>query len=296
MGIPGKNQHGAEDTGLMEPQPPADYIELLERIHRHLLPRTYAEIGVSSGRSLGLSLPGTRAVGVDPQPLITFRLPLSAKVVRLTSDDFFRRYKSKDLFGKTPLDLAFIDGMHLFEFALRDFMNLEKWCTPDSVILIHDCHPINELSAARVRSTKAWTGDVWKLVLCLKEFRPDLNVSTVGVPPSGLCVITGLDPASRVLETRYNEICERFIDLDYSVIAERTDGLLNAVANDWAVVRGLLPDQQFRAAEVGPLELLRSLRLPPRVVVVRRIRRLLPAPVVRRLPRPFSEPVKEFPD
>ena len=26
------------------------------------------------------------------------------------------------------LDLVFIDGMHLFEYALRDFMNVERYC------------------------------------------------------------------------------------------------------------------------------------------------------------------------
>jgi hypothetical protein len=34
------------------------------------------------------------------------------------------------LLGGLPVELGFIDGMHLFEFALRDFMNLERLCTP----------------------------------------------------------------------------------------------------------------------------------------------------------------------
>ena len=31
-------------------------------------------------------------------------------------------------------DLAFIDGMHHFEFALRDFANLERHCAPGSTM------------------------------------------------------------------------------------------------------------------------------------------------------------------
>ena len=284
MSVTARQQRGTDITG--EFQTARDYIELLDRIHRHLLPRTYAEIGVASGKSLALSLPGTRAVGVDPGPRIIWRVQRSAKVVPLTSDEFFQQYKAKDVFGDTPLDLAFIDGMHLFEFALRDFINLEKWCTKDSAILVHDCYPIDEPSAARVQTTSAWTGDVWKLVVCLKEFRPDLSVSTINVPPSGLCLITGLDPSSHVLETEYTEICRRFIGLDYSVIAERTDEMLNAVANDWTAVIRLLPPRPFRAGNANRLQLLRSLRLPQREVLPHAIKRSLPGRITRSLPAP----------
>ncbi len=260
-----------------------NYLELLGRIHGQLLPRTYAEIGVSTGRSLSLSLPGTRSLGIDPEPYVTSRVPRSARIARLTSDEFFRRHDARDVFGDTPLDLAFIDGMHLFEFALRDFIQLERWCTPDSVILIHDCYPIDEASAARVRTTRQWTGDVWKLVPCLKEFRPDLNISTVKAPPSGLCVVTGLDPTSRVLESRYAEICERFIGLEYRLIAEQVDEVLSAVPNDWTAVGRLLPSQPFRRASRARLALLRSLRVPRHDVLVRMAKRSLIAPVKRRL-------------
>src|SRR5687768_7228996 len=43
-------------------------LRVLERIHRHLRPRTYVEIGVETGRSLQLAAPETLALGVDPQP------------------------------------------------------------------------------------------------------------------------------------------------------------------------------------------------------------------------------------
>lgn len=254
-----------------------DYIEMLARIHRHLLPRTYAEIGVQRGTSLALSLPGTRAVGVDPEPAITARLPRSATIVPLTSDDFFQRYTATDFFGDTPLDLGFIDGMHLFEFTLRDFINMEKWCAEDSVIIVHDCYPIDEGSTARVRTTSAWTGDVWKLVPCLREFRPNLKVSTIDVPPSGLCIITGLDPTSRVLESQYGEICQRYINLEYSVVAEQTVEVLNAVENDWTVVTRLLPAARFRSGHLAPLALLRSLRLPSPTALARAIKGRRPA-------------------
>ena len=36
------------------------------------------------------------------------------------------------------MDLAFIDGLHLFEFSLRDFMNVEKLAHPGSVVVFDD--------------------------------------------------------------------------------------------------------------------------------------------------------------
>ena len=53
-------------------------------------------------------------------------------MVQSTSDDFFARPDAAEVLGGVPLDLAFIDGMHQFEYALRDFMHLEHWATPES--------------------------------------------------------------------------------------------------------------------------------------------------------------------
>ena len=85
----------------------------------------------------------------------------------LASDEFFAEHDLKSILGES-VHLAFIDGMHLFEFALRDFINLERACSRDAVILINDCNPPDSVAAARERTTSFWTGDVWKLVLALR--------------------------------------------------------------------------------------------------------------------------------
>lgn len=69
-----------------------------------------------------------RAIGIDSSPALAFALPSSVHLCRHTSDEFFARSDLHELLGGTPVDLAFIDGMHLFEFALRDFVNLERLC------------------------------------------------------------------------------------------------------------------------------------------------------------------------
>ena len=91
-------------------------------------------------------------MGVDPQPLLGADDPLSRHVEVATSDAFFAGPRPRELFGGHPVDLAFIDGMHLFEFALRDFSNVEALAGPGTVIVLHDCLPPDAGTAARERT------------------------------------------------------------------------------------------------------------------------------------------------
>jgi hypothetical protein len=90
------------------------------------------------------------------------------------------------------VDVAFLDGMHLFEYLLRDFIHTERVCDRNSVILLDDCLPVNiEMTDGERRPdlrkdaelASWWTGDVWKVVEILRELRPDLRiVSTCSSP------------------------------------------------------------------------------------------------------------------
>jgi len=144
------------------------------------------------------------------------------------------------LLAGRPLSVAFIDGLHLYEQALKDFINLERYCGPRSVIMFHDTVPLDEATQSRARNTDFHTGDVWKTVLCLKHYRPDLDVFTIATPWSGLTVVTGLDPASRVLNDGYDEAVARFIDMPYSDIENGSKDAFNMVPNDWATVEARL--------------------------------------------------------
>jgi len=219
-----------------------EYVTLIGRIQRHVVPRTYIEVGVATGRTLALAAPGSVAIGVDPEPHLTLDLDDGARVFETTSDAFFDEEDVRAIMGNREIDLAFIDGMHRFEFALRDFMNIERLSSRDTVVLIHDCLPVDEVSARRERETKFWTGDVWKLIVCLKEWRPDLDVKVIDAPPSGLGMIRGLDSGSTVLEDHYEEIVATFMDLPFSSLGELgMTKALNVVPNDWAAISQLLP-------------------------------------------------------
>jgi hypothetical protein len=237
-----------------------EYARLLDRIHRYVRPRTYVEIGVYQGRSLSRALPGTLTIGVDPEPQIVWPISRRTQIFLSTSDAFFSSCAKEDVLDGRPLDLAFIDGMHHFEFALRDFINLEKWADPNTTILVHDCFPLSEVTAARDCTSDVWSGDVWKLVVILKRFRPDLRISVVDARPTGLALISGLDPTSTVLEDRYDEIVEEHLDLSYAWLDERgKNASLNRVPNDWSIVRDLLP-APFRRDPALLLRVGRALR------------------------------------
>ncbi|HBA72463.1 MAG: hypothetical protein A2X82_05980 [Geobacteraceae bacterium GWC2_55_20] len=211
-------KEGLFSIACEQQMPGDDYYAWLQHFHQWLKPADYVEIGIGHGRSLALAGPGTKTIGIDPfqgyWEKLDFVCPHGpAKLFPLTSDDFFRQYDLREVLGRDTFDLAFIDGMHLFEQALKDFINLEKYARKDSVILIHDCLPIAPIVAERERCTGFWTGDVWRIIPCLKAFRPDLKIMTIPAKPSGLGVVTNLDPTSTALSDNYDVIVGYYLAL-----------------------------------------------------------------------------------
>jgi len=216
------------------------YLGVLNRLHEHLRPRAYLEIGVARGDSLALVRPDTRALGIDPEPQVPYALPANVRVFSETSDDFFARHDVRAELGGLPVDLAFIDGLHHFDYALRDFMNVERCCTPRSTIVLDDCFPRDRRTAERTRSTQFWSGDVWKVVVLLKKYRPELAIHTIAAPPTGACIVRGLDPSSRVIAENFERLRDEFMRLDYSFLEKDRAGKLNLFPNDWEKIRPLL--------------------------------------------------------
>jgi hypothetical protein len=150
--------------------------ELLSRLHEALQPRTYFEIGVHVGMSLTLSR--ARTVAVDPFFKIKREVRCDLHLVRMTSDEFFARRHPFAHFDEPTIDLAFIDGMHLSEYLLRDVMNTERFTHAASVIVLDDMLPRGDNEAARDREAagllhRAWAGDVYKVIIALRRHRPD---------------------------------------------------------------------------------------------------------------------------
>jgi len=194
-----------------------EHYHLLHSAHTLLRPRRYVEIGISSGKSLALAKSGTSALGVDPATAFPdqqfFHSPESPPVLfKLTSNDFFEQELMEKTWDAKPFDMAFIDGLHLFEQALMDFIHLEQRAAPNSVIFIHDCLPVSIAGAERKRDTMVWTGDVWKIIPCLSAVRPDLEITTFPVRPSGIAMVRKLNPESRLLAHQFDSIVKHFMD------------------------------------------------------------------------------------
>jgi hypothetical protein len=183
-----------------------DKHDMLKKIHLLLQPRNYLEIGVQTGKSLALA--SCPSIGVDPMPQIGVALGPRAQVVRTTSDDFFNSHADQMI--KAPLDLVFIDGMHLFEYALRDFINTEKYSDVHTLVVIDDIFPAHPAQAERDRRTRAWTGDVWKLLVVLQQYRPDLRLLMLDAFPTGLLCISGLNKNDHTLEALYEYVLKSF--------------------------------------------------------------------------------------
>jgi len=235
--------------------------EFLGHLHRIVEPRNYLEIGVSDGRSLTLAQ--VPSIGIDPAPKVKQPLHADVRIVKATSDAFFarsdplrhlrgrrrspwdrllRRDPSPGGKGADTLDLAFIDGMHLFEFALRDFMNVERHATWTSVIVLDDMLPRDVDEAARDRHTKFWAGDVFKLIDVLRQYRPELVVLPVDTEPTGMLVVIGADPANEVLRTAYDEIVREVVGPDPQSLPPAVEARLDAVAPERIVDSPVWPE------------------------------------------------------
>ena len=196
-----------------------NYLDFLKALHKNIY-EGYFEIGTRTGASLALS--NSPSVSIDP----FFQLstdPVGNKDLCLmfqeTSDSFFQN--RLPFLSDLKCQLAFIDGMHLFEYALKDFINLAKISSEKSLFLFHDPIPWTFQMATRnyddVPRGSAWTGDIWKLVHIFIDVGMKDNVKLLTSAPSGLLAV--LNPDEKLvskLENNYDQICSKWLDVNLS--------------------------------------------------------------------------------
>jgi hypothetical protein len=145
-------------------------------------------------------------------------------VLKMSPKFFFAHQDLRAYFPLGP-DVAFLDGDHHIEVLLNEFVRTERACHSGSLILVHDCLPLNDRMAERsfrlVQAEGAatrdfWTGDVWKLVPILKCLRPEMKLFYIDCPPTGLLVCAQLDPLSNALEADSSELVQSLSSVSLS--------------------------------------------------------------------------------
>lgn len=236
--------------------------DFLRGMHERLTPRGYLEIGVNDGRSLALSR--ARSIAVDPAFKITAPISCDLQLVKSTSDDFFARENPVDHLPDSVIDFAFIDGLHIFEYALRDFMNVERCASWTTVVILDDMLPRSVAEAARDRHTLEWTGDVFKVAQVLRRCRPDLVCLALDTQPTGLLLVLGADPDNRTLPDSYQEIVAQYAtpdpqDVSEEILKRRESADAQRVLDSDLWPRLALARQKRSARDPGLLESLRAL-------------------------------------
>ena len=192
--------------------------EFLQGLHKLTQPRTYLETGIQKGQSLTLSR--VPSIGIDPDFSVVAEVIADVHLARTTSDEFFARKNPLAHLPVNVVDLAFIDGMHLAEYALRDYLAVERFTTRASVIVFDDMLPRSVGEAARYRHSSAWTGDVYKAAQALRDLRPDLIVLEVNTQPTGLVVVLNPDSNRNGVLPGYDDWLEIALAPDPQAVPE----------------------------------------------------------------------------
>lgn len=198
--------------------------DFLSEVHLIVQPKVYLEVGVQHGTSLARAHAAELAIGIDPKPLI--KATGNQVIHPQASNHFFQGVE--ELFP--VIDFGFIDGLHHFEQALRDFMNIERYLPPlhqggGGVIVFDDVLPRNQEEASRVQCPGDWTGDVWKVshILLRKRFK-DLRIVEVNTQPTGTLLVYGF---SGHLNWRFSEYEYQELVAEYMGINVVPDNVIN---------------------------------------------------------------------
>ncbi len=104
------------------------------------------------------------SIGVDPFFQITGNVigkKTNIHLYQMTSDDFFRDYEPSRIIN-APIDVIFLDGLHQFEYLLRDFINSEKVTHRHGLIMLDDCLPANAEMTERTHNQEGARTGTWR--------------------------------------------------------------------------------------------------------------------------------------
>jgi hypothetical protein len=184
--------------------------EAIKAVHTRLHPKRYVEIGVRKGETLKFGV-NSQIVGIGSGFDVHLKFRDTTLLFQMSSEEYFATRNLLHDLGGQPFDYALINGLHTFERVLDEFIHLERAASPESIIAIRGVLPRNAEEAATERTTPSWVGDVWRIIPCLAEYRPDLELTKIATTPTGVMLIRRCNPADRTLEARKAQLIERFV-------------------------------------------------------------------------------------
>ncbi len=204
--------------------------KLMNRLGRCMPSRsTYLEIGVARGKTfVSVDLPFKW--GVDPHPRLDLNLlPPGCRFSSCGSDEFF-----DNLDPGIRFDLIYLDGLHHWHQTYRDLLNCFDHAHPHTVIVVDDVVPCDEYSARTDRAaalaarhatgdtSRAWHGDVYKVMFALRDYHPQLEFRVIADGANPQAVIWS--PAGFAREDRRAVAdADSYSEQTYSTVF--TDGL-----------------------------------------------------------------------
>lgn len=123
----------------------------------------YLEIGIFDGYTFK-NVRCSSKHGVEPG---AEGLVIQDVTHRMTSDKFFDSCDKNEKY-----DIVLIDGLHEYKQVIKDFNNSLQHISNNGHILLHDCHPVDELCQKVPRESITWNGDVWKAFVLIKQSNP----------------------------------------------------------------------------------------------------------------------------
>lgn len=226
---------------------PKNYDELIALLHDALHPDVFFystneardNVNVGASRSIVVSADAIKAV--ELRNGVTFHC--------CTPDKFFATYEISGLTGGRAIDFSVIDGQHLFEHVLRQFINLERFCHHGSVIAIPNVFPQTLTIEQRDPQDDGWADDVYGIILALRTHRPDLTLMAVDVGSKGMLLVTSLDPQDRILAARFENIVEKHKRLDYTNLHAHHEKMLGKMPYSGALLDFLAANLERSRAE-----------------------------------------------
>lgn len=217
--------------------------EFLAKLHEMLKPKVYMETGVQTGESLRLAHAAEQAIGIDPYPLIT--QSGNQQIFPMYSREYFA-----DDSKEPQIDLGFIDGSHLIEDVMIDFLGMARKAHRRTVIVFDDVLPYNQAIASRAMPPAGdWTGDAWKVIPILRGAIPlhyGVQSKMVNTFPTGLFVVWNLPRGTNTtgwplvkLELDYEDLVAKWIEPEtvpdyiiYRTHATEAEDVLDSIRGD----------------------------------------------------------------